>query len=76
MKGILFLGSIFRWPVQKLTVLIAYLFFGCMNNLFAENIGLNFNLIFTATNGSNWYLIYNDQLHCLNYKSAKKELSS
>tara|TARA_Y100001968_G_scaffold211331_1_gene194481 strand:- start:117 stop:386 length:270 start_codon:yes stop_codon:yes gene_type:complete len=84
MKGTLFfLGSIFRWPVQKTN---EFLIFHCyLLGIYAvtfllRNIGLNFsNLIFTvglvAPIG---YLIYNGlPLDCLNYKSAiKRELSS
>ena len=84
MKGILFfLGSIFRWPVQKTNeflILHTYLL-GIYGITFVlRNIGLNFsNLIFTvgfvAPLG---YLIFNGlPLDCLNYKSAmKRELSS
>jgi len=84
MKGILFfLGSIFRWPVQKTNefLLLHIYFLGIYGITFLlRNIGLSFsNLIFTvglvAPIG---YLIYNGlPLDCLNYKSAiKRELSS
>ena len=84
MKGVLFfLGSIFRWPVQKtneflifhLYLLVIYGF-----TFLLRNLGLSFsNLIFTvglvAPIG---YLIYNGlPLDCLDYKSAiQRELSS
>ena len=84
MKGVLFfLGSIFRWPVQKTNeFLIFHLYllgiYGFTYLL--RNLGLSFsNLIFTvglvAPIG---YLIYNGlPLDCLDYKSAiKRELSS
>tara|TARA_Y100001968_G_scaffold11924_1_gene9942 strand:+ start:702 stop:962 length:261 start_codon:yes stop_codon:yes gene_type:complete len=84
MKGILFfLGSIFRWPVQKtkeFLMLHIYLLGIYGITFLLKNIGLNFsNLIFTvgfvAPIG---YLIYKGlPLDCLNYKSAiKRELSS
>ena len=84
MKGVLFfLGSIFRWPVQKtkeFLILHIYLLGVYAITFFLRNIGFNFsNLIFTfglvAPIG---YLIYNGlPLDCLNYKSAiKRELSS
>ena len=84
MKGILFfLGSIFRWPVQKTKeFLIFHLYLlGIYGFTFLlRNVGLSFsNLIFTvgllAPIG---YLIYNGlPLDCLDYKSAiKRELSS
>ena len=84
MKGVLFfLGSIFRWPVQKTNeFLILHVYFLGIYGLtfLIRNIGLNFyNLIFTvglvAPIG---YLIYNGlPLDCLDYKSAiKRELSS
>ena len=84
MKGVLFfLGSIFRWPVQKTNeFLIFHLYLlGIYGFTFLlRNVGLSFsNLIFTvglvATIG---YLIYNGlPLDCLDYKSAiKRELSS
>ena len=84
MKGILFfLGSIFRWPVQRpseFLILHTY-FLGIYGLTFLlRNIGLAFsNFVFTvglvAPLG---YLIYNGlPLDCLNYKSAiKRELSS
>ena len=84
MKGFLFfLGSIFRWPVQKakeFLIFHVYLLgiYGFTSLL--RNVGLSFsNLIFTvglvAPIG---YLIYNGlPLDCLDYKSAiKRELSS
>ena len=84
MKGVLFfLGTIFRWPVQKTNEFLflhVYLLGIYGITFFLRNIGLNFsNLIFTigliAPIG---YLIYNGlPLDCLNYKSAiKRELSS
>ena len=84
MKGVLFfLGSIFRWPVQKTNeFLIFHLYLlGIYGFTFLlRNLGLSFsNLIFTvglvAPIG---YLIYNGlPLDCLDYKSAiKRELSS
>ena len=84
MKGVLFfLGSIFRWPVQKTNeFLIFHLYLlGIYGFTFLlRNVGLSFsNLIFTvglvAPIG---YLISNGlPLDCLNYKSAiKRELSS
>ena len=84
MKGILFfLGSIFRWPVQKTNEFLAlHLYFlGLYGITFLlRNVGFNFsNLIFTvglvAPIG---YLICNGlPLDCLDYKSAiKRELSS
>ncbi len=84
MKGVLFfLGSIFRWPVQKTNeFLILHVYFLGIYGLtfLIRNIGLNFyNLIFTvglvAPIG---YLIYNGlPLDCLDYKSAiKRELNS
>tara|TARA_B100000902_G_scaffold663_1_gene923 strand:- start:349 stop:609 length:261 start_codon:yes stop_codon:yes gene_type:complete len=84
MKGVLFfLGSIFRWPVQKTNEFLifhAYLLGIYGITFILRNIGLDFaNLIFTvglvAPIG---YLIYQGlPLDCLNYKSAiKRELSS
>jgi len=84
MKGFLFfLGSIFRWSVQKTNqFLILHVYFIGVYGItfFLRNIGFNFsNLIFTvgllAPIG---YLIYNGlPLDCLDYKSAiKKELRS
>ncbi len=84
MKGFLFfLGSIFRWPVQKTKeFLFLHIYFLAIYGitLLLREIGLSFsNLIFTiglvAPIG---YLIYNGlPLDCLNYKSAiKRELSS
>ena len=84
MKGVLFfLGSIFRWPVQKTNeflILHVYLLGIYAITFLLRNIGMNLsNLIFTvglvAPIG---YLIYNGlPLDCLNYKSAiKRELSS
>ena len=84
MKGVLFfLGSIFRWPVQKNNeFLIFHLYLlGIYGFTFLlRNLGLSVsNLIFTvglvAPIG---YLIYNGlPLDCLDYKSAiRRELSS
>ena len=84
MKGVLFfLGSIFRWPVQKTNEFLifhAYLLGIYGITFILRNIGLDFaNLIFTvglvAPIG---YLIYQGlPLDCLDYKSAiKRELSS
>ena len=84
MKGFLFfLGSTFRWPVQRTNEFLmfhVYLLgiYGLTSLL--RNVGFSLsNLIFTiglvAPIG---YLIYNGlPLDCLNYKSAiKRELSS
>jgi len=84
MKGVLFfLGSIFRWPVQKTNEFLifhAYIFGIYGITFILRNIGLGFtNLIFTvgfvAPIG---YLIFKGlPLDCLDYKSAiKRELSS
>ena len=84
MKGVLFfLGSIFRWPVQKTNeFLIFHLYLlGIYGITFLlRKVGLSYsNFIFTvglvAPIG---YLIYKGlPLDCLNYKSAiKRELSS
>ncbi len=84
MKGVLFfLGSIFRWPVQKTNqflILHAYLLVIYGLTFLLRTGGMSFsNLVFTvglvAPIG---YLIYNGlPLDCLNYKSAiKRELSS
>ncbi len=84
MKAVLFfLGSTFRWPVQKTNEFLIFHVYllGIYGITFLlNNIGLGFsNLIFTvglvAPIG---YLIYNGlPLDCLNYKSAiKRELSS
>ena len=84
MKGVLFfVGSIFRWPVQKTNeFLIFHLYLlGVYGITFLlKSIGLDFyRLIFTvglvAPIG---YLICNGlPLNCLNYKSAiERELSS
>ena len=84
MKGVLFfLGSIFRWPVQKTNefiILHIYLLGIYGITFLLRNIGLNFsNLIFTvgllAPIG---FLISKGlPLDCLNYKSAiERELSS
>ncbi len=84
MKGFLFfLGSIFRWPVQKTKEFLnlhIYLLGIYAITFLLNNIGLGFsNLIFTvglvAPIG---YLIYQGlPLDCLNYKSAiKRELNS
>ena len=84
MKGFLFfLGSIFRWPVQKTNEFLIFHVYllGIYGITFLlRNIGLSFsNLIFTV--GLVFpigYLIYNGlPLDCLNYKAAiKRELSS
>ena len=84
MKGVLFfLGSIFRWPVQKTNeflILHIYLLGVFGLSFLLKNIGFNFyNLIFTVGLISPiGYLIYNGlPLDCLNYKSAiERELSS
>ena len=84
MKGFLFfLGSTFRWPVQKTNEFLifhVYLLGVYAITFLLRSIGLDFsNLIFTvglvAPIG---YLIYNGlPLDCLDYKSAiKRELSS
>ena len=84
MKGFLFfLGSMFRWPVQKtyeFFIFHVYLLVIYGITFLLRNVGFSFsNLIFTvglvAPIG---YLIYNGlPLDCLNYKSAiKRELSS
>ena len=84
MKGVLFfLGSTFRWPVQKTNEFLIfhiYLLGVYAITFFLRSIGLDFsNFIFTvglvAPIG---YLIYNGlPLDCLNYKSAiERELSS
>ena len=84
MKGVLFfLGSIFRWSVQKTNEFLifhVYLLGVYGITFLVRNIGLGFsNLVFTvglvAPVG---YLIYNGlPLDCLDYKSAiKRELSS
>ena len=84
MKGFLFfLGSIFRWPVEKTNeflILHIYLLGIYGLTFLLRNIGLSLsNLVFTvglvAPIG---YLIYNGlPLDCLDYKSAiKRELSS
>ena len=83
MKGVLFfLGSTFRWPVQKpneFLIFHVYLLGIYGITFLLRNIGLGFsNLIFTvglvAPIG---YLIYNGlPLDCLNYKSAiRRELN-
>ena len=84
MKGVLFfLGSTFRWPVQKTNqflVFHVYLLGVYAITFLLRSIGLDFsNFIFTvglvAPIG---YLIYNGlPLDCLDYKSAiERELSS
>ena len=84
MKGVLFfLGSIFRWPVQKpkeFVFLHTYLTGIYGITFLLRNIGFNSsNFVFTiglvAPIG---YLIYKGlPLDCLNYKSAiQRELSS
>ncbi len=84
MKGVLFfLGSIFRWPVQKTNeflMLHIYLLGIYGITFLLKNLGLSFsNLIFTAgLVAPIGYFIYNGlPLDCLDYKSAiKRELSS
>tara|TARA_Y100001968_G_C18924346_1_gene511273 strand:- start:114 stop:374 length:261 start_codon:yes stop_codon:yes gene_type:complete len=84
MKGVLFfLGSVFRWPVQKTNEFLIfhiYLLGVYGITFFLKNIGLSSsNLIFTVGLISPiGYLIYNGlPLDCLNYKSAiKREFSS
>ena len=84
MKGFLFfLGSIFRWAVQKTNqFLILHLYFMAIYSLtfLIKNIGLNFsNLIFTIGMITPiGYLICNGlPLDCLDYKSAiKRELKT
>ena len=84
MKGVLFfLGSIFRWPVQKTNeFLIFHVYLLSIYGLtvLLRNLGFSLsNFVFTvglvAPIG---YLIYNGlPLDCLDYKSAiKRELSS
>ena len=84
MKGVLFfLGSTFRWPVQKTNEFLifhVYLLGVYAITFLLRSIGLDFsNLIFTvglvAPIG---YLIYNGlPLDCLDYKSAiERELRS
>ena len=84
MKGVLFfLGSTFRWPVQKTNeFLIFHIYLVGVYGLtfLLRSVGLDLsNLIFTvglvAPIG---YLIYNGlPLDCLNYKSAiERELRS
>jgi len=84
MKGVLFfLGSIFRWPVQKTNEFLifhVYLLGVYGITFLLRSVGLELsNLIFTvglvAPIG---YLIYNGlPLDCLNYKSAiERELIS
>ena len=84
MKGVLFfLGSTFRWPVQKTNefLLLHIYLLGIYGITFLlRNIGLSFsNFVFTVgLVAPILYLIYNGlPLDCLNYKSAiKRELSS
>ena len=84
MKGVLFfLGSIFRWPVQRPNqFLTLHLYFIVIYGLtfFVKNIGFNFyNLILTSGMiAPLGYLIYNGlPLDCLDYKSAiKRELKT
>ena len=84
MKGFLFfLGSIFRWPVQKPNqFLILHLYFIAVYGLFflINNIGFDFsNLILTSGMiAPLGYLICNGlPLDCLDYKSAiKRELKT
>ena len=84
MKGVLFfLGSTFRWPVQKTNEFLifhVYLLGIYGITFFLRSIGLDFsNFVFTvgfvAPIG---YLIYNGlPLDCLSYESAiERELSS
>ena len=84
MKGVLFfLGSTFRWPVQKTNQFLVFHVYllGIYGITFLlRSLGLDFsNFIFTvglvAPIG---YLIYKGlPLDCLNYKSAiERELSS
>tara|TARA_B100000965_G_scaffold277887_1_gene235687 strand:+ start:1082 stop:1342 length:261 start_codon:yes stop_codon:yes gene_type:complete len=84
MKGVLFfLGSTFRWPVQKTNEFLIFHIYliGVYGLTFLlRSVGLDLsNLIFTvglvAPIG---YLIYNGlPLDCLNYKSAiERELRS
>jgi len=84
MKGVLFfLGSTFRWPVQKTNEFLIFHIYliGVYGLTFLlRSVGLDLsNLIFTvglvAPIG---YLIYNGlALDCLNYKSAiERELRS
>ena len=83
MKGFLFfLGSIFRWPVQKTNEFLIFHIYllGIYGITFLlRNVVLNFsNFIFTVGLVTPiGYLIYNGlPLDCLNYKSAiKRELS-
>ena len=84
MKGFLFfLGSIFRWPVQRPNQFLnLHLYFIVIYGLtfVVKNIGLNFsNLILTSGMiAPIGYLIYNGlPLDCLDYKSAiKRELNT
>ncbi len=84
MKGFLFfLGSTFRWPVQKTNEFLifhVYLLGVYAITFLLRSIGLDFsNFIFTVGLVSPvGYLIYNGlPLDCLNYKSAiERELSS
>ena len=84
MKGVLFfIGSIFRWPVQRNTqfLLLHIYLLGIYGITFLlKNFGLNFsNFIFTiGLVAPLCYLICNGlPLDCLNYKSAiKREFSS
>ncbi len=84
MKGVLFfLGSTFRWPVQRskeFLIFHVYLLAVYLITFLLRSVGLNFsNLVLTvglvAPMG---YLICNGlPLDCLNYKSAiERELSS
>ena len=84
MKGVLFfLGSTFRWPVQKTNEFLIFHVYllGVYGVTFVlRNIGLGVsNLIFTVgLMAPICYLIHNGlPLDCLNYKSAiERELSS
>ena len=84
MKGVLFfLGSTFRWPVQKTNEFLifhVYLLGVYSITFLLRNIGLDCsNLIFTVGLVSPiGYLIYNGlPLDCLDYKSAiEREFNS
>ncbi len=84
MKGFLFfLGSIFRWPVQRPNqFLTLHLYFVAIYviTFFIKNMGFNFsNLIFTSGMiAPIGYLICNGlPLDCLDYKSSiQRELNT
>ena len=84
MKGVLFfIGSIFRWPVQKTNeFLIFHIYLLGIYGLtvLLRNVGFSLaNFVLTVGLGAPiGYLIYNGlPLDCLNYKSAiERELSS